>query len=90
MLAMLDGGAFTFPHETHVAVALSVVDTSVSVHVARRVEAHLELNEFRLHIAQVASIARVENPQAAPMQSCEPLSGYILPMTAKPLVEGDV
>ena len=38
----------------------------------------------------MAGIARVENPQADPMESCEPLAGYILRVMAEPLVEGDI
>lgn len=63
---------------------------TVSVRIAQPAEADLELTEFRLHIAQMAGIARVENPQTPPMKSCEPLTGYILCTVAEPLVEGDV
>ena len=38
----------------------------------------------------MAGIARVENPQADPMESCEPLAGYILRVMAEPIVEGNI
>jgi hypothetical protein len=63
---------------------------AMSVRIARCVEAHLKLNELCLQIAQMAGIARVENPQAAPMENCEPLARYILRVMAESLVEGDI
>jgi hypothetical protein len=63
---------------------------ATSIRLARPGEAQFELNEFRLHIEQVTGITRIEYPQAAPMKSCELLTGYIFEVVAEPLVKGDV